>query len=706
LTLTFRDEFPTARFPEVDKEISDIHAAYLQHPAMKPEPPDLDAITVEEVEAVIEKVEVTSGPSSAFETAYPPATARGDGHADASDVPVNGVPATPDEQIKPEISSALMQEALEARAAREAIREKLTGEIRNLERKEIELVNKIAHAKMSVNSARQPILMKRNLLSAGALVLGIWLGYGIGTLIARRFNLPEATWLLLGLVTGGGILALVMRTAQMYQHAAEANKEPSKIPYLAHLADCYTKQVFKVSPDEELSEEQKRTLGRRLEKWKQERQGGVEQDEAHAQQRLGFTMLYIVAAMVVMSCIYAYGVVPPQRIFESATVFGFPAALLVMIVYWLAPVSLRLPELGEHQEEHSKIAQEIQLARHDLEQKTSELSEAEQKISAIEAERREIELKKLESSGKILADQKAFEIRITETQLQRDEESRKQQLAAAREAAQTTFKAALAEWEKTGQQLLKILRDKTNEWEKERGFSRQERINIIRQLKIAKNKKLTLDIFSGLSIIVLTYFASITVNEIIGGSYIYPGGSTGLRVAPMPWAMWIFVIFMIEKLVIVPNMAKLSILKHKEHVLNHGFEYNSRFKGYRYSIATNEENRIPRKSHWFWISVGIAALLIEFACNAIYLYSYGDSDGVLAYVIALLPMAAFVGLIFPLAETQEATERLGDALLTPERPSQIGLAPAPVGGAKALSAKSKQAHDSWEALGYKDPDAR
>lgn len=702
MTVSPRDEYPTPQFQELDEAVASLHTAYLQFPTTRPAEPDYSSIKLEELEtdsssateAVVEQVIKTPSTESGGETSDPGAK------TEATMTPVENVPAG-----KRGTGELLETEPNEPKEDTEALRRALREELDELQRKEVELKSQVGQAKSAVELLRRPIEFKRRALWAGVLLLGLWLSYGIGAMITKAVHAPWFLWIPIGLLPAAGVLALIIRTAETIQYVAEANKAPQEVPYLAHLADCYVRLIFKSSPDGDLSEDQTRSLDRRLQKWKQERQHGMALDDARQQKQLLFILLGTVAGFLLLSSMYAYGFLPPQRIIESFMIFGFPTVLLAAAVFWLAPMSLRLPEIGELHEDLTKISSELQMARLAYDQRVSAISDeqrrkAEETQRALQLERDKLTLER-EREARAASAQNA-ERRAQEKRVDADRQSK---LDAARADSRARFETELKAWEKAGKKLLEDLKTGVAEWEAHRGFTSHERTMIQRQLHKAHTKEQLLAVSSFISIVALTYFASITLNEIMSGSYIYPGGNVGLRIAALPWLIWVAVIWAAEKWALVPNLVKLRNVSKQENVLQHGFQRSERVKGFRYSIMTPEEAATARKLPIWGVAFGILVLTIELACNSLYLFKYSDVEGVMGYIVAFLPMAFFIVLMFPLADAREESQRLEEALLTPERPSQAGLIPAPT-TVREEAHRSDEAHGRWASLGHRDPDAR
>ena len=651
LNVSVRDEFPTPRFPEVDAKIIELHQSYRAHVGAMPAPAQpVPAVSDAESEKVAEDPVVEFSGAS-FD-----------------------VPSTSGKEPI-EQSKALAE--LETR-------------IDALQRQKVELMNQVAEVRGAIGLLRMPMLVKQWLLMAGIGVLGLWLGFGIGIIGVRMFGQPAWSWPLVGLLSAAGLTALILRTAQTTQLALEISKDSVKIPYLAHLADCYKKLVLKASPDEALPPEQQEILARRLEKWKQERHEGLEMDEARAQKRLMYVFLGIAVGFLFLSSVYSYGMVPFQRIFESALIFGLPAAMVFAFVFWLAPVSLRMPILGETQEELTKIANEIRRA--ELENRLLQKQIEKEDKERVEQATKVADLRRQEDRQK--AEQRHAEARVNAAK--QAELARQDQLKM--KGAETEYQQRLKAWATECSALIERLKKMASEWEFERGFTMHERAMIAAQLKEAKSLAAFYSVLSFVSIVILTYFASVTLNEILTLSYLYPNGNVSLKIAPISWVLWIAVIFLTEKFALVPSLSKLTTIRSKENVLQHGFDVTTRVKGHRYLIMGPEEAAKARKTPMFALVFGLVVLAIELACNVMYLVSYSFVDGILGYLVAFLPFAFFVLLMFPLAETDEKVSRLKEALLTPERPSQAGRGPNATTHREAATL-SDQAYKEWERMG-------
>ena len=692
-----RDEFPTPRFPEVDKTITELHNAYRTHPTTMPGRPEAPSVLDENREATEDPFKGSVIGEDAF------GRDLGDTDPSLNQATLNTSidRATPTDSKENDSDLGALSLA-DTQSQAQAELQKQVGE---LQRRKLELANKTEHVRSAVELLRKPIILKQRILMAGTGIVGFFLGYGSAISLIRGIGLPSFLWIPIALLPSAGLTFLVWRTAQTSQLVQEADKEPRKVPYLSHLADCYTKLVLNESPDDELPPEKQQILLRRLAKWKQERQEGMERDEAAAQKRLMMATLSVVVAFLLLTCVYAYGFNPLQRVLESLLIFGLPAALTYAAVFLLAPVSLRLPLLGETHEELTKIESEIRTAELELKQIRSQIEFEERTLSAkARAEataraKKEAEIRwaqnKEEANKRQAEEQKAAEARAI---ADKKAESERQKL-------DSEYQRRLREWSAQGEKMLEVLRKTASEWESERGFTAHERVMLERQLKEAKAKEFGLAVLSFLSIVALTYFASITLNEILTGSYIYPFGNVGMRIALFPWIIWIATIYGAEKLALVPGLAKLHAIRMKESVLQHGFERTNRVKGHRYVFLTPEEAAKARKAPYIALSVGVVVIGIELACNLIYLFKYSDVEGLLGYLIALLPAAFFILLMFPLADADEEIKRIKEALLTPERPSQAGLGPVPTSN-RDVAVMSERAHKAWEGLGFKDPDSR
>lgn len=702
-----RDEYPTAQFQELDEAVASLHTAYLQFPSTRPAEPDYSTVSMDpEAKSDAGMGEPAGAPSDATGAPTNGSASAPNAPNEGNESPNHESPKAATGDLKTPTGEPGVDPSADATADDpQAVQRALRAELDELQRKELELKSQVAQAKAAVELLRQPIQLKQRILLGGALLLGMWLSYGIGTIVTKALHAPWFLWILVGLLPAAGLLALVMRTAETIQYVVEANKEPKAIPYLAHLADCYVRLIFKSSPDSDLSEEQDRILERRLSKWKQERQHGISIEEAKQQKGLLYILLGTFTGFLFLSSMYAYGFLPPQKIVEGFMIFGIPAVMLAAIVFWLAPLSLRLPEIGELHEDLTKIASELQLARLAYDQRTQAITEEERRKDEERQRQLQLEREKLtlehERESRAASAKNAME----RDAVKRSQLERQSKLDAVRAEMRLRYEQELKAWEKAGKKLLEDLRTGVAEWEAHRGFTTYERGMIQRQLHKAHTTEQILGITSFLSIMALTYFASITLNEIMSGSYLYPGGNVGLRVALLPWVIWVVVIWAAEKWALVPNLVKLRAIAYKEKVLQHGYERSDRVKAYRYSFVTPEEAALARKTPMLGIAAGIVVLAIELICNAIYLFKYSDVEGVLGYVVAFLPMAFFIVLMFPLAEAKENAQRLDEALLTPERPSQAGLIPAPT-TAREQSAVVDLAVKNWESLGHRDPDVR
>jgi hypothetical protein len=550
---------------------------------------------------------------------------------------------------------------------------------------------------------------------AGALfAVGIWMAYGLGSLLGTNFQqqvlaklkipLPAAA-LTVPLVLGLAVLLVfacwgLARAQQLHRMATKA---PREIPYLDNVGHIYEIEVYHAESGEENA-----ALDKKLETQRKTLLGGKSQSETKEDLTLSRLFFGVIVALFAIPNVLFY---PHQTIEQwilAVLIASAPVAFVVYFSWMLANHTVDWPLLSEELMDPSDAQGKITAHENRLKEAAIQRVEArkaaeEARKKAIEAE--QITLKVASDSRKhelakqtLIQEREAEERRIAA--LEREKAVREEQRKVVRAAtAKVRLDVALKQHETDAHDGLAELREAASTFENHRGYSKREQ-EVMRD-DLTKSSRVFWGVLFPLSAVAglfATYPASLTIAELFNQRFQYFMHN---RVAIFPWVLWCVAIAIGEWLVIM-SLHKRKIAEEQHHVLVNFYDEQERLTGHRYRIKTFGELAGERKGARSLLISGLVILVLEFLANAAYLLKNTESNMAIALLLALVPLTVFVGLTFPNSQSHTRRHKLKEALAwarslpVPQRPSLFNRNNAP--------GTSAEIRDLYErATGYVDP---
>lgn len=510
---------------------------------------------------------------------------------------------------------------------------------------------------------------------------GLLLGEGSGQLVMA---VP------LALILTAALVYFCRLYAANWQLVRLTKKNPRDIPYVDVVGEIRRIELYENQHGDEAIE---RDLDRSLATLKRSLIGAKTREEAQEDQKI-FTALF--GAVFLLLGAFNFLGVPRAGLEEALTALFLAVLPLVFQLAFtlkLADYMLDLPPLSDElldpqdaratlekneREKRERLEREQADARRrademELARLAAEKSRIEAQASLDEAERKQREEEEARKKGeliKIAEDKIAVTIHSKYEQVIRDHTVlRAKRFAELQEAA--------------------------NKFERERGYSKAELQVLEKEHRSSKTRGFALIILSALVGLFATYPASITTNEIFDLQFQHLFHQ---RIALFPWLIW-WIGTLLAEGVLVFAWHRVQAVEEGHNVLMNQYDENERLNGLRYRLKTFDEVVAARKSVRLFQIGGFAVLLLEFVANAYYLVTNSGANPVLAVLLAMVPFALFVVLIWPNLVNHNYQRRLHEAInfakTLPQRSAAIPISNAP----------SAQARAAYEALtgGVVDP---